>query len=252
MNAQKARVACMSNKFKNIREIGEDTYQVMLKDRFYRCDTCLQEAFFTLDNAKYWYLVFIYDFMYKCMDVNRFHFIEGDTDSSYWAIAGDPNLPNTQAFQAIVTDKKFYDKNIYKFAPFDFFCFNEKFKPKLKNKAEEKAHEKRLLGLAIEKQGDNMVALCPKCYTSFNGSIDGSDFKKIAQKMKGVSLRQNKQLTPKNYLDIINDKVIFDGQNINLQLKNGSMTRLTIGKTALTGAHTKAVCCENGCCMPFI
>ena len=70
--------------------------------------------------------------------------------------------------------------------------------------------------------------------------------------MKGVSLRQNKQLTPKNYLDIINDKVIFDGQNINLQLKNGSMTRLTIGKTALTGAHTKAVCCENGCCMPFI
>ncbi|KAI5487953.1 DNA/RNA polymerases family, partial [Trichomonas vaginalis G3] len=57
MNAQKARVACMSNKFKNIREIGEDTYQVMLKDRFYRCDTCLQEAFFTLDNAKYWYLV---------------------------------------------------------------------------------------------------------------------------------------------------------------------------------------------------
>ncbi|KAI5512099.1 DNA/RNA polymerases family [Trichomonas vaginalis G3] len=252
MNAQKARVACMSNKFKNIREIGEDTYQVMLKDRFYRCDTCLQEAFFTLDNAKYWYLVFIYDFMYKCMNVNRFHFIEGDTDSSYWAIAGDPNLPNTQAFQAIVTDKQFYDKNIFKFAPFDFFCFDEKFKPKLKNKAEEKAHEKKLLGLAIEKQGDNMVALCPKCYTSFNGSIDGSDFKKIAQKMKGVSLRQNKQLTPKNYLDIINDKVIFDGQNINLQLKNGSMTRLTIGKTALTGAHTKAVCCENGCCMPFI
>ncbi|KAI5504563.1 DNA/RNA polymerases family [Trichomonas vaginalis G3] len=157
INAQKARVACMSNKFKNIREIGEDTYQVMLKDRFYRCDTCLQEAFFTLDNAKYWYLVFIYYFMYKCMDVNRFHFIEGDPDSSYWAIAGDPNLPNTQAFQAIVTDKQFYDKNIFKFAPFDFFCFDEKFKPKLKNKAEEKAHEKKLLGLAIEKQGDNRL-----------------------------------------------------------------------------------------------
>ena len=43
----------------------KDAYQVMLKDRFYRCDTCLQEAFFTLDNAKYWYLVFIYDFHFK-------------------------------------------------------------------------------------------------------------------------------------------------------------------------------------------
>ncbi|KAI5546419.1 hypothetical protein TVAGG3_0136240 [Trichomonas vaginalis G3] len=189
--------------------------------------------------------------MYKCMDVNRFHFIEGDTDSSYWAIAGDPSLPNTQAFQAIVTDKQFYDKNIFKFAPFDFFCFDEKFKPKLKNKAEEKAHEKKLLGLAIEKQGDNMVALCPKCYTSFNGSIDGSDFKKIAQKMKGVSLRQNKQLTPKNYLDIINDKVILMVRILiyNLKRVNDSLNNR---KTALTGAHTKAVCCENGCCMPFI
>lgn len=252
MNEQKARVACMSNKFKNIREIGEDTYQVMMKDRFYRCDTCLQEAFFTLDNAKYWYLVFIYDFMYKCMDVNKFHFIEGDTDSSYWAIAGDPSLPNTQAFQAIIKNKTFYDRYIYQFAPFDFFCFNDKFKPKLNNKAEEKAHEKKLLGLAIEKQGDNMIALCSKCYTSFNGEIGTDSFKRLALKMKGVSMKQNKQLTSDKYLNVVKNGVTYDGENIGLQLKNGQMTRLSINKTALTGSHTKAVVHENGCCMPFI
>ena len=71
-------------------------------------------------------------------------------------------------------------------------------------------------------------------------------------KMKGVSLKQNEHLTPENYYQILKDGVSFDGKNITLQLKNGMMSRLSIAKTALTGAHTKAVCCENGCCMPFI
>jgi hypothetical protein len=44
-----------------------------------------------LDNAKYWYLNFIYNFMYRCLDMDKIHFIEGDTDSAYWAISGDPN-----------------------------------------------------------------------------------------------------------------------------------------------------------------
>ncbi|KAI5550094.1 DNA/RNA polymerases family, partial [Trichomonas vaginalis G3] len=168
MNAQKACVACMSNKFKNIREIGEDTYQVMLKDRFYRCDTCLQEAFFTLDNAKYWYLVFIYDFMYKCMNVNRFHFIEGDTDSSYWQSLAIQIFLTLKHFKQLLPINNFMIKTFSNSHHLISSVLMRNLKPKLKNKAEEKAHEKKLLGLAIEKQGDNMVALCPKCYTSFN------------------------------------------------------------------------------------
>ena len=42
----------------------------------YKCDTCLQEAVFTLDNAKFWYLNFVYNFMYKCLDMDKIHFIE--------------------------------------------------------------------------------------------------------------------------------------------------------------------------------
>ncbi|KAA6387654.1 MAG: hypothetical protein EZS28_016818 [Streblomastix strix] len=56
-------------------------------------------------------------------DINRLHFIEGDTDSAYWAISGNPKEDFTQG--------DVYD-------------------------------EKKILGLAIERQGAAMVALAPK------------------------------------------------------------------------------------------
>jgi hypothetical protein len=42
--------------------------------------------------------------MYKCLDKNRFHFIEGDTDSMYFAVAGDINQPINQGFINIIID----------------------------------------------------------------------------------------------------------------------------------------------------
>jgi hypothetical protein len=229
-----------------MRDLGEKTYQVLMASENYKCDTCVQEAFFTLDNAKYWYLVFVYDFMEKCFDMNKLHFIEGDTDSAYWAVAGDPDLPTTQAFQSVITDKELYDKHIFEFAPYDFFCFNEESRPVLTSKLEKKQHEKKLLGLAIEKQGENMIALCPKCYTSWSGE------KQIALKCKGVSTKQNKDITRVQYQEVVEKGVKFDGQNITLQLKDGKMKRLTMSKVALSGKHTKAIVQENGACMPFI
>ena len=103
----KARTRCsiMSNKFKNSRKIGEDCFQVMMHSTSYNCDTCIHEAYFTLDNAKYWYLVFIYEFMYKCLDMDKIHFIEGDTDSMYWAIAGNLEDDFKQGFKHVVKTK---------------------------------------------------------------------------------------------------------------------------------------------------
>ena len=129
----------------------------------YNCDTCIHEAYFTLDNAKYWYLVFIYEFMYKCLDMDKIHFIEGDTDSMYWAIAGDPNDGFKQGFKHVVKDKEYYDKHVFKFLLYNFFCFDEKSRPVLTTHADRLAHEKKLLGLAVEKEGLNLVALSPKC-----------------------------------------------------------------------------------------
>ena len=65
-------------------------------------------------------------------------------------------------------------------------------------------------------------------------------------------MKHNTHIIPDSYYQCLVNGVKFDGQNIGLQLKNGSMSRITVSKTVLTGCHTKAVCCENGCCMPFV
>ena len=83
VDKNKAESLAMKQTFRNMTEIGDDVYQVFSKNKYYHCGTCLHEAFFTLDNAKYCYLVFIYDFMAKCLDPERFHFIEGGNDSVY-------------------------------------------------------------------------------------------------------------------------------------------------------------------------
>lgn len=57
----------------------------------FRWKTCLQEGLFTLGNSKYEYLNFIYNFMNKCLDMNRIHFNEGDVDDAFWSIVGDLN-----------------------------------------------------------------------------------------------------------------------------------------------------------------
>ncbi len=157
-----------SRRFKDITEIKEETYNITITMRkeTYKCETCIQKAFFTRDNAKHWYLVFIYDLIAEYLDIQKLYFIEGDTDSMYWAVAGNHGPPNTQAVQYVINNnKECYDENIFKFAPSDFFVNNEEVRPKLASKEKITAHEKKLLDLATEKQGDNMIALCPKCYT---------------------------------------------------------------------------------------
>jgi hypothetical protein len=109
-----------------------------------------------------------------------------------------------------------------------------------------KSHEKKLLGLAIEKQGHIMIALLPKTYTQFNN--DG----KAKLKLKGVQLRQNPHLTKDSYSEIIQNGIAISGQNNTLQMKNDVMSRLTINKIALTGKNNKGYTCENGCVVPFV
>ncbi|KAA6386161.1 MAG: hypothetical protein EZS28_018311 [Streblomastix strix] len=83
---------------------------------------------------------------YGSDDMNRIHFIEGDTDSAYWAISGNPNEDFTQQFNAVINDRDFYNDN----AKYYF--------PMIKSDVFD---EKKILGLAIERQGVAMVALAP-------------------------------------------------------------------------------------------
>ncbi|KAA6360371.1 MAG: hypothetical protein EZS28_044102 [Streblomastix strix] len=74
--------------------------------------------------------------MYKCFDMDRLHFIEGDTDSAYWAVSGksfseksasistesingldqcesDDSIPvYKQQFKHVIKDQQFYNENV--------------------------------------------------------------------------------------------------------------------------------------------
>ncbi|KAA6378289.1 MAG: hypothetical protein EZS28_026184, partial [Streblomastix strix] len=129
------------------RRISANTFAVQIKPKIATCFTSIQSGVFTLDNAKYCYLNYIYNFMYKCLDRKRFHFVLADTDSIYIAIAGDPAKDCHQQFESIVTDKQFYDQHVYQYLPDpnkDIYDY------------------KKILGFGIENEGYELTSLGPK------------------------------------------------------------------------------------------
>ncbi|GHU20290.1 hypothetical protein FACS189472_11380 [Alphaproteobacteria bacterium] len=107
--------------FISARRINNDLYLVTYRSTHYKCNTCIQLGLFTLDNAKYAYCAFAYDFLYRCLDMSKIHFIEGDTDSSYLAIAGNPDHDIHQGFRYVVADRGFYHKHYYEWFPDPYY-----------------------------------------------------------------------------------------------------------------------------------
>jgi hypothetical protein len=100
--------------FKGSRAISNNIYIVEKNCKTYSVNSAKQEAVFTLDNAKFWYIKFVYDFIYRCIDLSKIHFIESDTDSLYYAISGNPDEDCHQGFKHVVKDEVFYKENVYK------------------------------------------------------------------------------------------------------------------------------------------
>jgi len=192
-------------------KITEDMYQISMDKRVYRCDTPLQIGFFTLDVAKVWYLHFIHEFLFRCLDTERFHFAEGDTDSAYFAVAGDDKRGPEQGFEAIIKDKELYNEHVDKFLP--------RRKP-IEEKIMSKLDSKKLLGCCFENAGDSMICLAPKCYCLY-------DDEKSKMASKGYSLKNISSITKETYLKVlrgVNEK----GTNTNLQFLKGSMHRVDV------------------------
>jgi hypothetical protein len=248
MDEEKTFLAHLRPNFVASTPLSPGSYGVQTIPKGFSCDTCLIQGFFTLDNAKFWYLNFIYNFLFKCLDLSRIHFIEGDTDSMYWAVAGRVDKPNTQGFRYIIKDHEFYDKNVYKFLPANFYS-SDGSNPKFNTKLEDDLFRKKLGGLELEKQSDGMIALAPKLYTAFN--IDLYVMETASLHAKGVKLSQNK-LTPQDFIVVFNGKNIRRGANRNLQLHNGVMSKIHINKNVLTAVHTKyKVSSDFSSCVPL-
>ena len=242
------------------QRLTDKQYLVFQKNKSYKIKTPIQCAAFTLDNAKYWYLNFIYNFMERCLDMNKIHFVEGDTDSMYWAISGDASRDETQYFDAVIKDKEFYYANWHKWLPNKFGDIPVEHQLKFENAVAEKFHEKKLLGFAVEKASYNMVALMAKCYTAFGRGNEHD--KVLAIKIKGVSKQTNKY-TQQDYLDVIERQEAKYGVNYLLRYVNCGKdeqgntiykyARIRLYKTSLTGLHFKMQVHDDNCqtCTPL-
>jgi hypothetical protein len=225
--------------------IRDAFYQVQMRPRSFICNTPLIEALFSLDNYKFWLLNFIYNFMYKSFDMNKMHYIEGDTDSLYWAVAGkitdSPQIDRKQGFHEVIKDEKFYNENVYRWFPSDTYSTDNS-NPTFETKLEKKKFDKKFGGVAIENEKDRMVALCPKMYylsnvedldAPYSNGIDGH------YTAKGINKKQN----PLEWIDYIKalekESEIKMASNTNLQVRNGEMSKVIIEKKAITLVHTK-------------
>jgi hypothetical protein len=233
VNKHKCFLAHLTPHFRSATKLGDDLYLVESVANSFECKTCVHVGIATLDIAKFLYLNFIYNFMYKCLDMDRAHLVESDTDSFYWAVAGRGN----SGFQDIIKDEEFYMKHIGEYLTSDFYGVSKTFD----NPLDKMCFDKRFGGLAIEKQSKNMVALASKLYVIW-------DDEKEINKAKGVSQKFKRD----QYLEVLEQGKIVQGANRTLTMKDGSMSHIHTTKTALTAIYTKMRVLQDGSfCSPL-
>jgi hypothetical protein len=103
--------------------------------------------------------------------MDAMHFIEGDTDSQAWAIAGNPDEPITQGFRNVIIDESYYNYFVKAFFPSKFYTTDGKFPefdrfkerhPDYNEKLARTLFNKMLGAVAIELECESIVALAPK------------------------------------------------------------------------------------------
>ncbi|KAA6382447.1 MAG: hypothetical protein EZS28_022026, partial [Streblomastix strix] len=247
-NAKLASIKQLKQGLKATRKLSDDIYnpdgdlieeaQYMVSEspRQFKCNKPLQEAVFTLDNSKFWYLNFVYNFLHKCIDMDRVHFCNIDTDSMNLAIAGSQIEGYKQGLKYAIKDQYFYDQQYKEWLPWNDCAV---------------AEEKKLLSFTSESQGENIVCLAPKYYSLYNGNEQNDDIVSLVNRMKGVS-EKKANLTTNDYIKCLNNGCNINVITNNLQMKMGVMSMIGMEKSALTGIHNKMAVLANGYCAPFM
>ncbi|KAA6377523.1 MAG: hypothetical protein EZS28_026950 [Streblomastix strix] len=162
-------------------------------------------------------------------DMEKLHFVEGDTDSAYWAVSGNADAGHLQQFNYVIKDKQFYDDNA------------KYFFPTIEN---DLMNEKKILGLAPENQGTEIIAPAPKNYYIKVGEKEKIKLKDINQKTTKISKQ--------NIVDNIRDGTITKATNMRLGQKNYIMSKIATEKNGITGIHTKMAVLKDQSCCPHI
>ncbi|KAA6400013.1 MAG: hypothetical protein EZS28_004457 [Streblomastix strix] len=88
MDQKEALKAHLSNTFMDEQQLSPDSYAVQLKP-----ETCTS------------------------FDMDKVHYLEGDTDSAYWAVSGLADAGYLQQFNHVIKDKQFYEDNAKYYFP---------------------------------------------------------------------------------------------------------------------------------------
>jgi hypothetical protein len=275
VDKNKALVSVRRQDSSGMRQIDDDNYIVSYNPRTYKCKTCLQCAFFTLDNAKFWFLNFLYNFIQKFVDIDKVMVIYCDTDCMTFAVSGDPHRGLDRGCEEVVKDKEFYNEYRYDLLP---------------DPIKGKSDEKKLLGFATENIGNEMIALAPKNYRLLRVKADNKtggwmkvkeipnplpqrmkedDYVKSGDEffvldyrigLKGVDKKRNSEIDADAFRrSIFNGEVIY-GENCGFHVKkvndqqqtgNYKLMKETVRKVAISGVHTKMVVMDNLRCAPF-
>jgi hypothetical protein len=148
-------------------------------------------------------------------------------------VAGQGN----SGFQDVIKDEKFYMENIDKYLTSDFYGVKHSAATKL----EKMQFDKKLGGLAIEKESKNMIALASKMYVIWNDT-------KETGKAKGVS--ENFKHT--QYQEVLEKRKIINGTNRTLRMNEGEMRHIAVNKRALTAIYLKYKVSNDGSfCSPL-
>jgi hypothetical protein len=168
---------------------------------------------------------FYYEFLNKCLDTDRFHFIVCDTDSMIFAVSGDLNRGLGQGFEGIIKDREYYNKWYSSWFP----------------------DTKQLVTLQYEHCCYNMVSLATRNYYEDDGN-EG----KIKQKGVTTKGKVDEQMNQKACVDCIKEGKITMARNYVLRVKEHKMTSQLIHKIWISGIITKSVVSPNQACCPFI
>ncbi|KAA6380055.1 MAG: hypothetical protein EZS28_024418 [Streblomastix strix] len=173
----------------------------------------------------------------KPFDMSKLHFVEGDTDSAYWAVSGSADAGHQQQFNYVIKDKQFYDDNAkYFFPTLEYDLLDDK----------------KILDLAIENEGTEMIALAPKnYYIKVGEKTNGLNEMKKKIKLKGVNQKTTK-ISKQNIVNNINSGTITKATNMRLGQKNYIMSKIATQKNGITGIHNKMVVLKDQSCCFYI
>ncbi|KAA6400655.1 MAG: hypothetical protein EZS28_003820 [Streblomastix strix] len=220
------------------RRIRANTFAVQIKPKTAICFTSIQSGVLILDNAKFWNLNYIYNFMYKYLDRKRFRFVLADTDSIYIAIEGNPDKDCHQQFELIVTDKQFYDQHIYQYLPDpnkDIYDY------------------KKILGFGIKNEGYELTSLGPKCYSTIVlKRSKGRQQYEFKPKITSKGISKSQQISHSDYVNVINKDIVKKCINGTFKMYDNVMSSIQVEEYALTGFNKKSIVLRNQCCCPYI